>query len=761
MATRPSPRLKTSLRSSLESGFYFLLGLLLVSLSGLVYAQAATLKIVSLMTLLYLAWLIKRKYPAAFALAFLAILLMAGAILCDRQAKNFQLGENTALLLYPDEAKISDNWLSGKGHCQGQKVSLYGPAKNDLEAALAQGQAVYLTQLAGEAKEAEPATNPGQFDYRRYAYSQHLAGQVKVTNYQVLVAGSNWQISLHRIRWQIKQYLAKLPRLLAFFASELILAENPDSENQGNLDNYRDLGVIHILSISGMHVGLYVLVFAAVGSTLLIPRDEVFAVTSVFLLLEVFLSGFQPGFIRASLMYCLGRFLAYRGLNITSADLLGLVFSLQLFFNPRLLLQTGGMLTYVLAAGLVLTQEIQGLSQSAWLNLLLTPFLLYFFYQVNVATIFYNLLVVPYFNFVVMPATFLAVFVPNLALWQFLEKILEAAEWGIDWIAGQRLGQVIFGQIKPWQLLLLLSLTVLALLFAQEKRKRIKLLKFLALAYSLFFVSIHFPLMGQVSFIDVGQGDSILLTTPIFRKCYLIDTGGKLSFGHKKTRAQLNQITLPMLKAQGIDHLDGVFVSHQDADHVGDLSTLLEKMPVKRLYMGVGLIQNPSFAQRLAGRVDHTQLVELQAGMTVKEKIPFQVLHPEEPGLGENKDSLSLICNLAGKTWGFTGDLDQAGEEKIISEHPDLRIDYFKLGHHGSDTSSSLKFLETIKPQLVFISAGRNNRYHHPKPATLEKLKELGIPYLSTQDSGMITWHYGFGLSYFTSFLQGRQLCYH
>lgn len=759
MATRPLPRSKTSLRSSLESGFYFLLGLLLVGLSGLVYAQAVSLKIASLVTFLYLAWLIKHKYPASFFIAFLAVLVMAGIFICDRQEKAFQLEENTAILLYPDEVKVSDNWLSGKGHCQGQKVSLYGPGKNDLEAALAQGQAVYLTQIEGEVKEAEPATNPGQFDYRRYAYSQHLAGQVKVTNYQLLLARNNWQNSLHRIRWRIKQYLAQMPRLLSFFASELILAENPDSDNQANLDNYRDLGVIHILSISGMHVGLYVLVLAAIGSTLLIPREEVFAVTSTFLLLEVFLSGFQPGFIRASLMYCLGRFLAYRGLKITSADLLGLVFSLQLLFNPRLLLQTGGMLTYVLAAGLVLTQEMQGLSQSAWLNLLLTPFLLFFFYQVNVATIFYNLLVVPYFNFVVMPVTFFAVFVPNLALWQFLEKILEAAEWGIDWLAGQRLGQVIFGQIKAWQLLLLLSLTVLALLFVKEKRR--KCLRLLALAYSLFFVSIHFPLMGQVSFIDVGQGDSILLTTPILRKCYLIDTGGKLAFGHQKSRAQLTQITLPMLKAQGIDHLDGVFVSHQDADHVGDLATLLEKMPIKRLYMGIGLIQNPSFAKRLAGRVDRTQLVELRAGMTVKEKILFQVLHPDEPGLGENKDSLSLVCCLAGKTWGFTGDLDQAGEEKIVSEHPDLRIDYFKLGHHGSDTSSSLKFLETIKPQLVFISAGRNNRYHHPKPATLEKLKSLGIPYLSTQDSGMITWHYGFGLSYFTSFLQGGKLCYH
>lgn len=470
---------------------------------------------------------------------------------------------------------------------------------------------------------------------------------------------------------------------------------------------------------------------------------------------EVFLSAGRPGFIRATLSYVFSAGLAFKSRRIGRADLLGLTYCCQQLFTPRLLLETGGILTYVLALGLVLTAKLPDCKQAFWLNGLLTPFLLYFFYQVNVCTIFYNILVVPYFNYIVMPMTGLALLAPP-GLAAFFEKILEAAEGMLANVAKTGFGQLIYGQVKAWQLALLFALTFLYLITRKKKYRHI-----LAAVYLLIFVSIHFPLEGQVSFIDVGQGDSILLTTPIRRQVYLIDTGSKLTFGKKKqSQPQIDRITIPLLKAQGISQIDGVFVSHQDADHVGDLGPLLEEMPVKRLYMGAGLIQNPSFRARIAGRVEKTKLVELKAGMEVKEAINFQVLHPEVAGKGENKDSLSLTCRLAGKSWAFTGDLDQAGEEAIIKKFPDLKIDYFKLGHHGSDTSSSTVFLRAIQPKLVFISAGRNNRYHHPKPETLAKLHQLGIPYLNTQTEGMISWHYGIR-EYFSSFLEGRRVCYH
>lgn len=751
MATRPSRQLRTSLQSSLQAGFYFLLALASVSLCGIFQLQKWG-QLFALAFLLYLLFLLKDKYGSLFKLA-LAFLLLLTLVLAKDQVKP---GEPAGdICLYPDQVKITDGWLSGRGQTAMQKVQVYGPASREALALLENGQSIDLTEVSGAVSEIEPATNPGQFDYRRYLASQHVYRQVKLAHYQVKLAPASLLIRLHGLRWKIQAYLKRLPRLLAFFASELLLAENPAGDNQANLNTYRDLGVIHILSISGMHVGIYVFALAVFGSCLHMTKEEVFAASCGLLAFEVFLSAGQPGFIRATLSYVFSAGLAFKGRRLGRADLLGLTYCCQQLFTPRLLLETGGILTYVLALGLVLTAKLPDCKQAFWLNGLLTPFLLYFFYQVNVCTIFYNILVVPYFNYIVMPMTGLALLAPP-GLAAFFEKILEAAEGMLANVAKTGFGQLIYGQVKAWQLALLFALTFLYLITRKKKYRHI-----LAAVYLLIFVSIHFPLEGQVSFIDVGQGDSILLTTPIRRRVYLIDTGGKLTFGKKKqSQPQIDRITIPLLKAQGISRIDGVFVSHQDADHVGDLGPLLEEMPVKRLYMGAGLIQNPSFRARIAGRVEKTKMVELKAGMEVKEAINFQVLHPEVAGKGENKDSLSLTCRLAGKSWAFTGDLDQAGEEAIIKKFPDLKIDYFKLGHHGSDTSSSTVFLQAIQPKLVFISAGRNNRYHHPKPETLAKLHQLGIPYLNTQTEGMISWHYGIR-EYFSSFLEGRQVCYH
>lgn len=289
------------------------------------------------------------------------------------------------------------------------------------------------------------------------------------------------------------------------------------------------------------------------------------------------------------------------------------------------------------------------------------------------------------------------------------------------------------------------------------KIKKLKLRFFLVGTYVSLFCLIHFPFKGQVSFIDVGQGDSILITTPFNRKTYLIDTGGKLNFGKRKSQPQLNRITIPYLYSQGINHLDGVFLSHQDADHIGDLKALLDQIPVDKLYFAKGLTENQSFMKRINNHVNDVQLVPLLAGDEVKTKnINFEVVYPFEPGLGKNEDSLSLTFKLANKRWLFTGDLGRDGEKEILS-HYNLHVDYFKLGHHGSKTSSDPEFLKQLDPHLVFISSGRNNRFGHPHQETLKTLKDLSIPYLNTQDSGTITWTYSpFQGEAITTFYKGN-----
>lgn len=752
--------LKTNWQFKLFSpGFLLITALLLVSESFFAYiAHDKLQKLTALILLSYCGFLLLKKYSSVNKVAVIIFTIFGMLIYFDYQVKPVQLNEDTWIKIYPDEVKVDDGWLSGVGKTKEGEVALSGTVKDDQVRVLEQGQSIILKQITGDIEEIMPATNYGEFNYQNYYAGKKIFQKIKIKSCTVEIDKQNWISKLHYYRFKLQNYFKAMPQLVGFFASELILAENPSKDNQEILNNYRDLGVIHLLSISGLHVGIYTLVISIICFWLKFTEEETFCVCSVVLIIGILLSNGQPGFVRASLTYLLGQFFSLKRWKISGPDLLGLTCLVHIFLVPRLFMNIGAILSYVLALGLQLTRHFNAFWQSVSLNLLLTPLLLFYFFQVNLLTILFNMLVVPYFNYVVMPISFTNVFlfkqIPELG--NFSEKILEQAEKIIAQMSQTKLGLVTFGKISWWQCLLLLLISATLLAYLNEKnctKIQRKLFISMMTVYLVSFGMIHFPLQGQVTFIDVGQGDSILITTPFPRKVYLIDTGGKLNFSGKKLTPQVNRITIPFLKALGINQIDGLFVSHQDADHVGDIEPLMQQIHIKKLYTAKGLTKNQSFKKRIEKQMANTDLVELLAGMHVKEpQIDFEVVYPFKEGEGKNEDSLSLSFVVANKRWLFTGDLGQDGE-KEINNNFNLKVDYFKLGHHGSKTSSNPEFLQKINPERVFISAGRNNRFGHPHQETLNTLRQLNIPWVSTQDCGMISWYYGFKQPNFKRFL--------
>ncbi|RVU70652.1 MULTISPECIES: DNA internalization-related competence protein ComEC/Rec2 [Lactobacillus] len=732
-----------------QLGFWFLTALLFVAASFYFFEVKTTKQeIIVLMMLGYLLLLILFKYQNFSLLLIIAAIFLTKTWLVKQPHQLTVLSDQTLVKIFPDEVKVTDGWLSGTGHSEVGKILLSGNIDSSQEELFKTGKTVIASHFAGELGPIDPATNLGEFDYQAYYAAEGITQKIKFKSCRLLPQSITWQDQIHQIRFKFQQFFRKMPRLLGFFASELILAENSSPDNKEVIDNYRDLGVIHLLSISGLHVGIYTLVVSSLCFYLKITEDKAFILCLIVLTMGILLSDGQAGFVRASLTYVLGKISKFKKIKMAGIDILGLTCLLHLCLYPRLFMGIGAILSYVLALGLQLTSKFSKFGQAVSLNLFLTPLLLLFFFQVNLLTVIFNLLVVPYFNWVVLPITFINLvcfsLLPKLS--EYLENILLFFEKLIGQLSHTKLGLVTFGKITWWQCLLLLIVTSCFLMYLNEKEllKKIKYswLGAVVTLYISFFVMIHCPLKGQVSFIDVGQGDSILITTPFPRRVYLIDTGGKLNFSGKKQTPQVNRITIPLLKALGINKIDGIFVSHQDADHVGDVRPLLEQVQVDKLFMAQGLIKNPSFKKRVDGVVKHTQLVELIAGMQVKEpKINFQVVYPFKPGEGKNEDSLSLTFEVAHKRWLFTGDLGQEGEKQIMQRYQ-LHADYFKLGHHGSKTSSNPEFLQALKPQLVFISAGRNNRFGHPHQETLNTLRQQNIPWVSTQDCGMISWYY-------------------
>ena len=223
-------------------------------------------------------------------------------------------------------------------------------------------------------------SNTSVFDYQSYYAAKGIPQKIKYFSCEMKAVKSNGVITgLHKLRFNLQKYFQKMPQLLGFFASELLLGENNAQENQEILNNYRDLGVIHLLSISGLHVGLYVLIISTICFYLKMTDEEAFICCCVVLLLGIFLSYGQAGFVRASLTYFLGKICKFKGYRVAAIDILGLACILHIMIVPRLFMIAGAILSYLLALGLQLTNKFGKMQQSILLNVLLTPLLLFYF----------------------------------------------------------------------------------------------------------------------------------------------------------------------------------------------------------------------------------------------------------------------------------------------------------------------------------------------------------------------------------------------
>ena len=241
------------------------------------------------------------------------------------------------------------------------------------------------------------------------------------------------------------------------------------------------------------------------------------------------------------------------------------------------------------------------------------------------------------------------------------------------------------------------------------------------------------PLL-EVHFLDVGQGDAMYIRTP-GQKHYLIDTG---------TRSARKQI-IPYLKYLDVKELDGVILSHSHLDHIGALYYIVDVIPVKQLLYS-GHIHANSHNRKTVKRLQEkkVKLKKFRAGDTFEldEGVKVEVYHPGVDWDGEVEDpnNMSLVVKV---TFGeidflFTGDAEKHSEKEILKHKFALKSEFLKVGHHGSETSSTEAFLDTVEPLYAIISCGEGNKFNHPHQSTMDKLRARDITILRTDQNGTV-----------------------
>ena len=247
----------------------------------------------------------------------------------------------------------------------------------------------------------------------------------------------------------------------------------------------------------------------------------------------------------------------------------------------------------------------------------------------------------------------------------------------------------------------------------------------LAIVLSIFlYINDYEVLSGdlEVHFLDVGQGDSILIKTH-FGKHILIDTGrGRVA------ASRINEVN------KNIKNIDLLFLTHNDSDHVGGLKTIFEHFDVHSVVVSnvdeevMDLIKKEGSEILIVEKA-----IELSFG-----DVHFDILWPQEKGIkNSNESSIVMMMEYLDSKFYFGGDIGAAVERELVKNY-DLKSDVLKLSHHGSCKSTPIELIEESSPEIAIVSASGTNGYGHPCKSLVEKLKELDVDVLETSKAGTI-----------------------
>ncbi|MEH7303901.1 DNA internalization-related competence protein ComEC/Rec2 [Neobacillus drentensis] len=643
-----------------------------------------------------------------------------------------------------------------------------------------------LCTVSGALEKPAIAKNPNAFNYRTYLTRKNIYWILEIQE-NPLQHCSPLQpsplVMIKQLRYMGIKYLeSQFPGEIASLSAALIFGDrnlfDPDI-----LSAYQKTGIVHLLAISGLHVSLLIAMVYYLGIRLGLTREFMINFLLVLLPVYVILTGSSPSVIRSAMMIFLVLLTVKWRVRIRlfPLDAISLAFLAYLFINPMVIFDAGFQLSFSVSFVIILSAPVilQGykrnltrmLATSLVAQLAALPFLLYHYFEVSLIGIVANMVYIPLFSFLYLPGLYLLFFLQlifgktPILLTNFFLTIISLANHLIEYLAAFSLFRFIPG--RPNVLILISYIVLLLAIFYLWESKRFPKRKVYLINFSIFLlISQHswnwLSPFGEVTMIDVGQGDSILIHFPHGKGTYLIDTGGTLHFAEEKWRERAKSfevgrdVVVPFLKGKGITKIDKLILTHGDMDHIGGTFSILKEIKVKQILMpDVVEPSQTEFDIMKEAKKQRIPVIRVSAGAQwAIEENGFYIVSPEKNYDGErNGGSISLIAQIGGVSWFFGGDLDQAGEVKIIKQYPNLHIDVLKAGHHGSKTSSAESFITQINPKAALISVGEKNRFGHPHHEVLERLEKTNTQIFRTDQQGAITYKIYHGKGTFFPYL--------
>ncbi len=543
-----------------------------------------------------------------------------------------------------------------------------------------------------------------QFDFQEYLENKGVVAQLFVSTLEVRFQNP---IRCHQIQDRfLSSFKGESKAILAGLLFGEIEDDNPASQDMENLQ------VSYLLSASGIHLSFLLQIMTFLLTLILKDKWAKLIAVGTLLPLAIFSLG-KIGILRVLLMGLLrwgNEYLLNKKFDsLTLLCSLGVICCL---ISRYIVYSTGFLLTFSIPIVFLFSRNLfqtfpkrkRPFLYPVIIFLFVLPVNLLTHFEVNFLSILSQMILSPLilgifsigcFSFYLFPLKKIIEFVVNV----FLFCVRFFAGLDTSWIVG-----------KPSLIFLLvyyfLVLVMMVGLESKHYKKTGAAFSLIIMAFCFQSLPIKNTLTNSVTFINVGQGDSILIRER--EKTVLIDTGGSLFFD-----VALDCL-IPYFKSQKIHQIDTLITTHDDFDHNGGVENLMSEFEVKNY-------------------VTEKDAFPLSVGNMV-----FENLNDYEEGENEsNNRSLVLKLNFMSRTWLFMGDAPIEVEKKILRNNPELDVDILKVGHHGSDTSSSYGFLKAITPKDAIISVGKNS-FGHPTSEVLARLKKVGANIRRTDLEGTI-----------------------
>ena len=696
-----------------------------------------------LIALLCIFWLIKKDKKIIILLVFVILSFIYIDILENEynRIENKQIEEKAVIISDIQEKEYK--YIYEAKFLKNNKKVLISIKKSQQIDKINYGDLIYLE---GKLEIPKIATNYKGFDYRQYLKTKKIQGIVIADNVKILKAKYKNNL-IYQMQKKIKVIIKeKLPSETGDLLLAILLGDKKDLSEQIQI-NFKNSNLSHMLAVSGAHVSYIIIGLTYITQNSIMGKRKARVFCIFFLIIFMAITNFTPSVTRACIMAILTLVseILYKKADIyTNISISALII---LLYNPYSLLDLGFKLSFGGTIGIVIFMRFIKKKQeepkllnyikqmalvSICANIIIIPIIMNNFNTVSLTFLVSNILASPILAIIVIVGFSIIIIsiishsLSNLLVF-WLNPILNLLIKISSFCSKLPFAKILV--VTPYIFNIIFYYTIILYLVNYNELKQfIKKETVILLSIILILSNFIFYILPQdlkIYFIDVGQGDSTLIVTPS-KKTILIDGGGSESFdvGEK--------VLLPYLLDRRIRKIDYIMISHFDTDHCKGIFTVIENLKVKNIIISKQAEKSENykkFKEIVANKKINIILVKAGDKIKIDKYIYFKILFPTEKLIMQNPlNNNSIVSQLNYKSFKmlFTGDIEEMAEKEILNLQKDkLKSTILKVAHHGSNTSSTQEFINSVKPELALIGVGKNNTFGHPSECVVEKLRDL------------------------------------